>query len=224
MLYFIPTPIGNKEDITVRALRLMKELSYFLCEDTATTKKLCNMYDISLTWKEFLPYTSFTNPGKLQHYLNIINSNDVCVLSEAGTPGLSDPWKSIIKLAREHNIPFEVLPGATALIPSIVSAYTDTSSFVYYGFLPMKKGRQTALKEIIDGCDNRPYFFYESVHRVEKLLEEIVALEFTGTIFIAREISKMFEQKIMWSAKELLEKIQSKELVVKWEFVIGMWK
>jgi 16S rRNA (cytidine1402-2'-O)-methyltransferase len=222
MLYFIPTPIGNKEDITVRALRLMKELSYFLCEDTSTTKKLCNMYDISLVWKEFLPYTSFTNPSKLQHYLNIITSNDVCVLSEAGTPGLSDPGKSIVKLAREHNIPFEVLPGATALIPSIVWAYTDTSTFVYYGFLPIKKWRQTALKEIIAACDTKPHFFYESVHRVEKLLEELVTLEFTGTIYIAREISKMFEQKVMWTAAELLRKIKSKELILKWEFVVGM--
>lgn len=224
MLYFIPTPIGNKEDITVRALRLMKESSYFLCEDTGTTKKICNMYDISLIWKEFLPYTSFTNPSKLQHYLNIITANNVCVLSEAWTPGLSDPWKSIVKLAWENNIPFEVLPGANALVPTVVWAYTDTSSFVYYGFLPMKKGRQTALKEIITACEIRPYFFYESVHRVEKFLTELITLEFTGTVYIARELSKMFEQKIMWSATELLEKIKSKELVIKGEFVVGMWK
>ncbi len=224
MLYFIPTPVGNKEDITVRALRLIKESSYFLCEDTGTTKKICNMYDISLEWKTFMPYTSFTNPGKMNHYINVITANDVCVLSEAGTPGLSDPWKSIVKLAWEHNIPFEVLPWPTALVPSVVGAYTDTSTFVYYWFLPMKKWRQTALKEIIDWCDQRPYFFYESVHRVEKLLEELVSLQFSGTVYITREMSKMFEQKIMGTPSELLAKIKEWSLIIKGEFVIGMWK
>lgn len=224
MLYFIPTPIGNKEDITVRALRLLKEGRYFLCEDTATTKKICNIYDISLEGKEFFPYTSFTNPGKLQHYLNIIKANDVCVLSEAGTPGLSDPWKSIVKLAWEHNIAFEVLPGATAIIPTIVWAYTDTSTFVYYGFLPMKKWRQTALKKIVIWCKEMPYFFYESVHRIEKLLQELIDVEFDGTVLIARELSKMFEQKIMGTPVKLLEKINTWEIVVKGEFVVGVWR
>ncbi len=223
MLYFIPTPVGNKEDITVRALRLLKECHIFLCEDTATTKKLCNMYEISLEGKQFLPFTSFTHEGKLQHYLNLIGSSDVCVLSEAGTPGLSDPWKSIVKLAWEHNIPFEVLPGATALIPTVVWAYTDTSTFCYYGFLPAKKWRQTAFRDIITNCKSQPYFFYESVHRIEKFLAELVTLEFTGTVYIARELSKMFEQKIMGTPTELLEKVKSGELVVKGEFVVGMW-
>lgn len=182
------------------------------------------MYDISLEKKEFYPYTSFTNTGKLTHYLNIISTNDVCVLSEAGTPGLSDPGKSIVKLAWENNISFEVLPGATALIPTIVSAYTDTSQFVFNGFLPMKKGRQTALKEIIQSCDQMPHFFYESVHRIEKFLQELVDLWFDGTVFISREISKLFEQKIMWTPQELLDKIKSGELVVKGEFVVWMWK
>ena len=230
MLYFIPTPIGNKEDITLRALRLMRECSIFLCEDTATTKKLLNMYEISLQNKDFYTYTSFTNPSKLAHYLNIITTNDVCVLSEAGTPGLSDPGKSIIKLAWENNISFEVLPGATALVPTIVSAYTDTSSFVFDGFLPLKKGRQTMLKEIITGCDTsqnpdaKPHFFYESVHRIEKFLQELYNLWFDGSVYISREISKMFAQKILWTPKELLEKIKSGDLIIKWEFVVGMWK
>ena len=208
----------------------MKECSIFLCEDTATTKKLLNMYQISLEKKEFYAYTSFTNPSKLNHYLNIITSNDVCVLSEAGTPGLSDPGKSIIKLAWENNISFEVLPGASALIPSIVSAYTDTSNFVFDGFLPLKKGRQTMLKNIINNCnttknpDAKPHFFYESVHRIEKFLQEVDSLWFDGTIYISREMSKMFEQKLMWTARELLNKIHSGELIIKWEFVVGMWK
>lgn len=215
MLYFVPTPIGNKEDITVRGLRLLKETELFFCEDTATSKKLMNMYDISLTGKQFFPLTSFTDEGKLRHYVNLLKEKDAVVLSEAGTPGLSDPGKNLIKLAWENELSFEVLPGATALIPAIVSAYTDTSDFAYFGFLPTKKGRQTTLKMIIDTVPYTPCFFYESVHRVEKLLDELIALEFSGKVFMAREISKMFEQKIIGTPAELQEKIASKELVIK---------
>lgn len=224
MLYFIPTPIGNKEDITVRAVRLLKELSIFFCEDTATTKKLMNIYEISLTGKQFFPLTSFTDQSKINHYINLLKENDAAVLSEAGTPWLSDPGKHLVKMAREHDIKFEVLPGATALIPTVVSAYTDTTNFAYFGFLPPKKWRQTALKEILTTCEHVPCFFYESVHRVEKLLEWLEEAEFAGQVFIAREISKMFEQKVIWTVAELKEKIKNKEVVIKWEFVIWLWK
>jgi 16S rRNA (cytidine1402-2'-O)-methyltransferase len=98
MLYFIPTPIGNREDITLRALRLFKELKYLICEDTRTTKKLLGMYDIEYKGKDFLSLTSFTDKGKLTHYMNIIQSSDVGIVSEAGTPGLSDPGKILIQL------------------------------------------------------------------------------------------------------------------------------
>jgi len=224
MLYFIPTPIGNKEDVTVRALRLLRELTVFFCEDTATTKKLMNMYDISLMGKQFLPFTSFTDQSKINHYENIMSTTDCGVLSEAGTPWLSDPGKSLIKLAREKEIKFEVLPGANALIPTVVAAYCDTSTFYYYGFLPTKKGRQTALKEMMAHAENTPVFFYESVHRVEKLLEELVTLEYEWVVFVARELSKMFEQKLIGTPKELLEKITAKEFVIKGEFVIWLRK
>ncbi len=224
MLYFIPTPVGNKEDITVRALRLLKELSVFFCEDTATTKKLMNMYEISLTGKQFMPLTSFTDQWKINHYINLLKENDAAVLSEAGTPWLSDPGKNLVKMAREHEIKFEVLPGATALVPTVVSAYTDTTNFAYFGFLPPKKWRQTALKKIIETSEHTPCFFYESVHRIEKLLEWLEEVGFSGTVFIAREISKMFEQKLMWTVGGLKEKIKSKELVIKWEFVIWLRK
>jgi 16S rRNA (cytidine1402-2'-O)-methyltransferase len=102
MLYFIPTPIGNKEDITLRALRLFKELKIFLCEDTRTAKKLLAMYDIDYKNKEFYSLTSFTDQGKLNHYKNLITEHDVAMVSEAGTPGLSDPGKSLIQLCNEH--------------------------------------------------------------------------------------------------------------------------
>ncbi len=224
MLYFAPTPIGNREDITLRALRLLKEVSLFFCEDTATAKKLMNMYEISLTGKQFFPLTSFTDQWKLSHYINLIKEEDAVVLSEAGTPWLSDPGKNLIKIAREENLSFEVLPWANALIPAIVSAYTDTSTFSYLGFIPTKKGRQTTLKKLIETSTETPCFFYESVHRVEKLLSELEELGYEWKVFIARELSKMFEEKVMGTASELKEKIEKKELVIKGEFVIWMWR
>ena len=139
MLTFVPTPIGNREDITVRGLRLLREVDIFFCEDTATTKKLMNMYEISLTGKKFYALTSFTDEARMAQYIDIIRTQHVVATSEAGTPGLSDPGKNLIKLLRENDLPFEVLPGATALIPAVVAAYCNTSSFVYAGFLPMKK-------------------------------------------------------------------------------------
>ncbi|RKW21141.1 16S rRNA (cytidine(1402)-2'-O)-methyltransferase, partial [Candidatus Gracilibacteria bacterium] len=149
MLTFIPTPIGNKEDITLRALRLLKELKYLICEDTRTTKKLLQMYEIDYSDKEFFSLTSFTDKGKLAHYANLIRENEVGMLSDAGTPGLSDPGKMLVQICQSEGLKYSILPGANALVPSIVAAGFDTSEFVYIGFLPQKKGRQTALKTMI---------------------------------------------------------------------------
>ncbi len=221
MLYFIPTPIGNKEDITLRALRLFKELKYLICEDTRTAKKLLSMYDIDYQEKDFFSLTSFTERGKLVHYLNIIQEHDVGVMSEAGTPGLSDPGKVLIQLCNEHKTPYTILPGATAIIPAVVAAGFDTSAFTYLGFLPTKKGRQTRIKEIIQS--KIPVFIYESVHRMERLLQELKNAGFKGNISIAREVSKMFEQHFTGTLDETLSMIQTKKLPVRGEFVVGIY-
>lgn len=220
MLYFIPTPIWNKEDITLRALRLLKEINILICEDTRTAKKLLSMYDISTSWKEFFALTSFTSQGKLEFYAKLLQENDALVVSEAWTPGLSDPWKSLIQLCNENQINFSVLPGANALVPSIVAAGFDTTEFVFIWFLPQKKWRQTALKDMM----NReiPTFFYESVHRMPKLLEELKELSFEWKIFIAREISKVFEQFFTGSLEECEEFIKEWKIVIKGEFVVGI--
>ena len=106
MLYFVPTPIWNKEDITLRALRLLKEINILICEDTRTAKKLLSMYDISTVWKEFYSITSFTSQGKLGFYAKLLQENDAVVVSEAWTPGLSDPWKSLVQLCTKKYPPF----------------------------------------------------------------------------------------------------------------------
>ena len=218
MLYFVPTPIWNKEDITLRALRLLKEINILICEDTRTAKKLLSMYDISTDWKEFYSITSFTSQGKLEFYAKLLQDNDAVVISEAGTPGLSDPWKSLVQICNENQISFSVLPGANALVPSIVAAGFDTTEFVFIWFLPQKKWRRTALKDML----NReiPTFFYESVHRMPKLLDELEELNFGWKIFIAREISKVFEQFFTGTLDECNEFIKSWKMLIKGEFVV----
>jgi 16S rRNA (cytidine1402-2'-O)-methyltransferase len=220
MLYFVPTPIWNKEDITLRAIRLLKEIDILICEDTRTAKKLLSMYNISITWKDFFSITSFSSQWKLKFFAKLLQENDAVVISEAWTPWLSDPWKSLIQLCNENQIQFSVLPGANALIPSIVAAGFDTTEFTFIWFLPQKKWRLTALKDIIER--KNPTFFYESVHRMTKLLEELKSLNFDWKIFIAREISKVFEQFFTWSLSECEEFIKSWKIVIKWEFVIGL--
>ena len=221
MLYLIPTPVGNKEDITLRALRLMRELKFLICEDTRTTRKLLQMYEIDYSDKQFFSLTSFTDKGKLSHYVNLIAENEVGMLSDAGTPGLSDPGKVLIQLCYENGLNFSVLPGANALVPAVVGAGFDTSSFVYIGFLPQKKGRQTALKIAIQS--QIPTFFYESVHRMEKLIKELKELGFDGKVMILRELSKAFEEVQTLEMNELLQKWKSGDLVIKGEFVVGLY-
>ena len=221
MLYLIPTPVGNKEDITIRALRLMRELKFLICEDTRTTRKLLQMYEIDYSDKQFFSLTSFTDKGKLSHYVNLIAENEVGMLSDAGTPGLSDPGKVLIQLCYENGLNFSVLPGANALVPAVVGAGFDTSSFVYIGFLPQKKGRQTALKIAIQS--QIPTFFYESVHRMEKLIKELKELGFDGKVMILRELSKAFEEVQTIEMNELLQKWKSGYLVIKGEFVLCLY-
>jgi 16S rRNA (cytidine1402-2'-O)-methyltransferase len=220
MLYFVPTPIWNKEDITLRAFRLLKEINILICEDTRTAKKLLSMYDISVFWKEFYSITSFTSQGKLGFYAKLLHENDAVAVSEAWTPWLSDPWKSLVQLCNENNIQFTVLPGANALVPSIVAAWFDTTQFTFIGFLPQKKWRQTALKDMMER--ENPTFFYESVHRMSKLLEELKKLNFNWKIFIAREISKVFEQFFTGTLSECEEFINQWKMVIKGEFVVGI--
>ena len=220
MLYFVSTPIWNKEDITLRALRLLKEVNILICEDTRTAKKLLSMYDISVQWKDFYSITSFTSIWKLEFYAKLLKENDAVVVSEAWTPWLSDPWKSLIQLCYENQIAFSVLPGANALVPSIVAAWFDTTEFVFIWFLPQKKWRQTALKDML--CRNIPTFFYESVHRMPKLLEELKELNFVWKIFIAREISKVFEQFFTGSLAECEDFIKEWKIIIKGEFVVGI--
>lgn len=179
------------------------------------------MYDIDYSEKQFYSLTSFTEKGKLSHYKNLITENEVAMVSEAGTPGLSDPGKSLIQLCNESGLPYSILPGANALVPAIVGAGFDTTIFTFLGFLPQKKGRQTALKKMI--AEETPTFFYESVHRIKKLIAELRELGFQGKISIAREISKLFEQYFTGNLDEVEAMLKDKTMSIKGEFVVGIY-
>lgn len=218
MLSFIPTPIGNKEDITLRALRLMRELSVFFCEDTRVTQKLFSLYDISLSGKKLYAFRSFHGPKQEQQFLELIRSTHCWLLSDAGTPGLSDPGKAFIELCRAHSVPFEILPWATALIPVVVASPFDTSHFIYHGFLPQKKGRKTRLTEIVQSV--YPVYIYESVHRIVKLIQEVADLWFQGKLILWRELSKLHEQYVVGSVEELSQALHNGTIPQKGEFVV----
>ncbi len=221
MLYIIPTPIWNLDDITLRSLNLFKNIQIFLCEDTRTFKSLLKKYEINIDNKQFFSITSYTKTWKISFYTKLMKENDVWLVSEAGTPWLSDPWKELVRICREENIKIEVLPWANALIPAVVNSCFDTSKFIYLWFLPQKKWRQTIIKKIISM--EYPVFIYESVHRIEKTLNQLKDSWFSWKIFIIREISKMFEQKYCWDINEIIEKISKWEFKLKWEFVVWIF-
>lgn len=218
MLYIIPTPIGNREDITLRALRLFKELKVFFCEDTRTFKKLLNMYEIDYQDKNFYSLTTFTSKWRLNNYLDIFSSQDVWLVSEAWTPWLSDPGKELVRIVWENNIEFEVLPWANALIPAVVWAGFDTSAFVFLGFLHKKKWKNKQLQFIKDS--EIPVFIYESVYRVDKTLQELKAIWFDGKVMLCRELTKKFQQLECGHIDEILSKLSKSKISAKWEFVL----
>lgn len=221
MLSIIPTPIGNREDITLRALRLLKDLDVIFSEDPLTTKKLMLMYEIDYKnpQKQFLTFNSFVTDRQWIKYIELIKTQDVWLVSEAGTPWLSDPAKELVRQCRIHGVKFEVLPGANALVPAIVWSNRDTTQFAFFGFLPKKKGKQTAIKKIIDS--DYPIYVYESVHRIEKTLEEFKTAWFEWQVMICRELSKLHEQYAHGTLEEILLQIKNNQIPLKGEFVLG---
>ena len=224
MLSFIPTPIWNREDITLRALRLLKELNVFFCEDTRTTMNLMRMYEIDFSNKKLYPFTSFMDEKRVEWYVELLKKTNCGVLSEAWTPWLSDPWKRLIKLCREYDLDFDILPGANALIPPVIATPYNTSKFVYLWFPPTKKGRQTFFTSSIQYVSTWiPVYMYESVHRIEKTVKQLIELWYEWNILIWRELTKLHEEYVCGSIHDIYEKLQSWTIVQKWEFVVALY-
>lgn len=214
-LFIVPTPVGNLEDMTLRGIRVLKEAGVILAEDTRQTKKLLDHFQIQ---KQLLSYHKFNEHKTVQSVVErILSGTSVALVSDGGTPGISDPGHILIAACIEQNIPVECLPGATAFVPALVNSGFDTSAFVFVGFLPHKKGRQTKLKEI--AAIDKTILLYESPYRIIKLLEELK--EHVGNerkISCSREISKMFEETVRGTADELLAHFKTKE--PRGEFVV----
>lgn len=214
-LFIVPTPIGNLEDITLRALRTMKECDLILCEDTRTSSNLLRHFQID---KPTLAYHMNNEHKSLQRFVDkILLLNSVCLISDAGTPGISDPGFLIIRECLKNNIEIECLPGPTAFVPALVNSGIPCDRFLFYGFLPHKKGRMTAMKNLSESPNT--IIFYESPHRLLKTLEQM--MPFFGNdrkICVAREISKMYESFIRGSLEEVFEFYKTQN--IKGEIVI----
>lgn len=190
-LIIVPTPIGNLEDITLRAIRVLKEADLIFAEDTRVTKKLLSHFEIQ---KTVYPFHAHNEHKSLSNAIDKIKTNGITVLvSDAGTPGISDPGFLLVRECLSNDIEIECLPGPAALIPAIVASGFPCDRFVFEGFLPHKKGRQTRLKAIAE--EKRTTILYESPHRLVKCLDQII--EFIGenrNVCVARELTKMYEE------------------------------
>lgn len=190
-LCIVPTPIGNLEDITLRAIRILKEADFILAEDTRVTKKLLSHLEIS---NQIFPFHAHNEHKVLENIIIKIKASNLAVLvSDAGTPGISDPGFLLVRECIKNDIKVECLPGPTAFVPALVASGFPCDKFVFEGFLPHKKGRETRLKLLAD--ENRTIIIYESPHRLVKLLNQIQVFfgEDRG-VCVVRELSKIYEE------------------------------
>ena len=215
MLYIIPTPIGNLGDFTFRAIDVLKNVDLILAEDTRTSSVLLNHYQIQ---KPITPYHQHNEHKIVQHLTDqLLAGKIMALLTDAGTPGISDPAFLLVRECVKNDIKVECLPGATAFVPALVNSGLPINSFVFEGFLPLKKGRQTKLKQL--ATEERTMVIYESPMRLVKTLEDFI--EYFGEerqCCVSRELSKKFEENKRGTLKEVCE--YYKEKGVKGEIVI----
>jgi len=214
-VYLVPTPIGNLGDITLRALEILKSVDVILAEDTRTSGFLLKHYEITRPLRSF---HIFNEHRALQAIIDkLISGETMALVSDAGTPGISDPGFLLVRECLKNNLAIECLPGATAFVPALVKSGFPTDRFVFEGFLPHKKGRQTLLKELAD--EKRTIILYESPHRLIKTLEQMN--EFFGAdrpVSVSRELTKLHEETFTGAVTDVLSHFKKKE--VKGEIVI----
>jgi len=214
MLYLVPTPVGNLEDITLRALRVLKEVSLVLAEDTRTSSVLLKHYDIHTPLKSHHKFNEHETAAAMA---DLALSQDIALISDAGTPGISDPGFMLVRACVERGVEVQCLPGATAFVPALVDSGLPCDRFYFEGFLPQKKGRQTRLKILAE--QDHTMIIYESPFRLEKTLEQLA--EYLGKdrqASVSREISKKFEDTQRGTLSELIEHF--KQTPAKGEIVI----
>ncbi len=215
MLYLVPTPIGNLKDITLRAIEVLQSVDVILCEDTRTSSKLLHHYQIQ---KPLSPYHQHNEHKIANHIVDQLEAGKtMALITDAGTPGISDPAFLLVRECIKRNVKVESLPGATAFVPALVNSGIRTNRFVFEGFLPLKKGRQTLLKQL--ATEERTMIFYESPMRLVKTLEEFI--QYFGALTlcsVTRELTKLFEENKRGTLQEVADYFKTK--TVKGEIVI----
>src|SRR5436190_3120758 len=215
MLYIVPTPIGNLKDITLRALEVLKQVDLILAEDTRTTSNLLNHYQIT---KALSPYHQHNEHQVWQHLVHqLMDGKKIALVTDAGTPVISDPAVLLIRESIKAGVKIECLPGPTAFVPALINSGIPCNRFVFEGFLPLKKGRQTSLKELVE--EDRTMIFYESPLRLTKTLRDFI--QYFGAdrlCCVSRELTKMFEENKRGTLEDVFNYF--KEKAVKGEIVI----
>ncbi len=214
-LYLVPTPIGNLEDITLRAIKVLQEADLILAEDTRTSGKLLKHYEIGTPMQSHHMHNEHKIVGKIVDRLK--GGDTIALISDAGTPGISDPGFLLARACIEEGIAVECLPGATALIPALVNSGLPADRFVFEGFLPLKKGRQTKLQHLAE--ETRTMIFYESPHKLLKTLEQFIT--YFGPdrpAAVSRELTKLYEETVRGTLSEVLAYYTTH--TVKGEFVL----
>ena len=208
-LYLVATPIGNLEDITLRALHLLKEVDLIACEDTRQTQKLLNHYEIATRTTSYHEHNEMTRSAELVK--EMLEGASVALVTDAGMPGISDPGYRLITLAIRHQIPVVPVPGASAFLAALVASGLPTDSFRFSGFLPAKRGERRALLEAVKSSP-RTQVFYEAPHRLVEALEDICeVLGSSRHVVVAREVTKVHEEFVRGRAGEVLENLRKRE-------------
>ena len=206
-LFLVPTPIGNLEDMTLRAIRVLKEVALILAEDTRTSGKLLQHFEIDTPMKSYHMHNEHTMVAYLISRLK--GTENMALISDAGTPGISDPGFLLVRACVENQIEVDCLPGATAFVPALVNSGLPNDKFVFEGFLPVKKGRQTRLKILAE--EPRTLIFYESPHKLLKTLTNFA--DYFGPdrpVAVSRELTKLYEETVRGTAEEVLKHFTEK--------------
>lgn len=216
LLSLVATPIGNLEDITLRALRTLKECDYVLCEDTRVTGKLLHHYEIKAKMKRYDAHAS--EKTHLEILADLEEGKHVALVSDAGTPIISDPGVLLVGRARQAGVGIEVIPGPSAVTAAVSLAGIAGNQFTFLGFAPMKKGRETFFRELANW--QHPVVFFESTHRILKALESLHKELPERQVYVARELTKMHEEMLIGTASEILEVLITESVKQKGEFVV----
>ena len=214
-IYIVPTPIGNLDDITLRAINVLKDVDLILCEDTRRSKKLLIHYEIETPLRS---HHKFNEHQEVDIIIEKIKSGTkVALISDAGTPGISDPGYLIVRTCIQNNIEIDCLPGPTAFVPALINSGIPSDKFIFEGFLPLKKGRKTRLE--ILSREERTMVFYESPHKILKTLNDfLIHFGSNRKVSISRELTKIYEETIRGTIHSVLESLTEKS--IKGEIVV----